>query len=85
MTAVGDGQAREPVRTGGSWWRALGAAAIMIVLSFLAFVYVPNTLLGYVSTRLVPTWRDLTVVAYWMVAFVACCWVFVRLQRVRGA
>jgi hypothetical protein len=57
----------------------------MIVLSFVAFVFVPNTLLGYLSTRLVPTWRDLLVVLYWMAAFVGCCWTFVYLQRVRGA
>jgi hypothetical protein len=68
-----------------SWWRAIAAASLMIVLSFVAFVFIPNTLLGYLSTRVIPTWRDLIVVVYWMVAFLGCCWIFVRLQRVRGA
>jgi hypothetical protein len=63
---------------------AIGAA-VMIVLSFVALVLVPNTLLGYLSTRVVPTWRDLIVVAWSAFAFVGCCWVFVRLQRGRVA
>ena len=65
--------------------RAVTAALFMIVLSFVAFVFVPNTLLGYLSTRVVPTWRDLIVVAWWAFAFLGCCWVFVRLQRGRDA
>jgi hypothetical protein len=48
-------------------------------------VFVPNALLGYLSTRVVPTWRDLIVVAWWAFAFLGCCWVFVRLQRGRDA
>ena len=73
---------RTPSATG--WNRAVTGAALMIVLSYVAFVFVPNTLLGYLSTRVVPTWRDLIVVAWWAMAFVACCWVFVRLQRGRA-
>ena len=60
---------------------AVISAAVMIALSFVALVLVPNTLLGYLTTRVVPTWRDLIVVAWWAVAFVGCCVVFVRLQR----
>jgi len=56
-------------------------AAIMIVVSYLAFVLVPNSLLGYLSTRVVPTWRDLIVVAWWALAFLGCCALFMRLQR----
>jgi hypothetical protein len=65
--------------------RAVIGGVVMIVLSFVALVLVPNTLLGYLTTRVVPTWRDLIVVAWWMVAFVGCCVVFVRLQRGREA
>jgi predicted membrane metal-binding protein len=85
MTAVGERRNGKPAPHERSWWRAIVAAGAMIVLSFVAFVFVPNTLLGYLSTRLVPTWRDLLVVLYWMAAFVGCCWTFVYLQRVRGA
>lgn len=66
-----------------AWMPAALRAAVMIVVSFLAFVLVPNTLLGYLSTRLVPTWRDLSVVAWWAFAFLASCVLFVRLQRGR--
>jgi hypothetical protein len=67
-----------------SWPRAFIAAAVMIVASFVLLVLVPNTLLGFLTTRVVPTWRDILVVAYWMVAFVVCCLLFVRLQRGRN-
>jgi hypothetical protein len=65
--------------------RAVVGATGMIVLSFVALVLVPNTLLAYLTTRVVPTWRDLIVVAWWMFAFVGCCVVFVRLQRGKTA
>ena len=77
-----NGERAAPTR---SWARAIVAAAVMIVLSFVALVLVPNTLLGYLTTRVVPTWRDLLVVLYWMTAFVGCCWAFLRLQRERSA
>jgi hypothetical protein len=67
------------------WARAIVAAAVMVVLSFVALVLVPNTLLGYLTTRVVPTWRDLLVVLYWMAAFAGCCWAFLLLQRQRSA
>jgi len=67
-----------------SWVGAAIAAAIMIVVVAITLVYVPNLLLGYLTTRLVPTWRDLVVVTYWALAFVGCSVLFVRLQR-RGA
>ena len=67
-----------------SWVGAAIAAAIMIVVVGITLVYVPNLLLGYLTTRLVPTWRDLVVVTYWALAFVGCSVLFVRLQR-RGA
>lgn len=67
-----------------TWVRALIAAAFMIVLTFISLVLVPNTLLGYLTTRVVPAWRDLIVVAWWTIAFVGCCIVFVRLQGPRN-
>ena len=64
-----------------SWARATGLAAVMILVTYLAFVLIPNNLLTYLSTRTVPFTRDLLVTLYWTVAFVFSCWLFVRLQR----
>ncbi len=75
--AGGDADAR-------SWGAAFIAAAVMVLLSFLAFVLIPNSLLGYLTTRMTPTGRDLVVVGWWTLAFLISCVVFVRLQR-RGS
>jgi hypothetical protein len=64
-----------------SWGRAIGSAVVIIVASYLAFVLIPNILLTYLATRTVPFSRDLLVTLWWIVAFVFCCWLFVRLQR----
>jgi hypothetical protein len=84
MTAVKGRQDEGSALPGQSWGAAAVPAVVMIFLSWLAFVLVPNTLLAYLSTRVVPTWRDLLVVGYWMAAFVGCCWAFLVLQRRRG-
>ncbi len=67
-----------PART--SWAHAALAALVMVVVSFLVFVLIPNTLLGYLTTRMTPTGRDLVVAGWWMIGFVLACLVFVRLQ-----
>lgn len=85
MSRRENGEDAGAAASGRPWLWAAAAAGAMILLSFLAFVYVPNTLLGYFSTRVVPVWRDLIVVGCWAVSFAACCWVFLRLQRRRGA
>jgi hypothetical protein len=64
-----------------SWGAAFLAAAVMVLLTFLSFVLIPNSLLGYLTTRMTPTGRDLVVVGWWTLAFLICCVVFVRLQR----
>ena len=53
----------------------------MILVTYLAFVLIPNNLLTYLSTRTVPFTRDLLVTIYWIAAFVVSCWLFVRFQR----
>ena len=60
-------------------------ALAMIAICFLLFVLVPNSLLGYLTTRMTPTGRDLVVTTWWLAAFVVASWIFVRLQRRRGA
>jgi hypothetical protein len=69
----------------GSWGVASVKAVAMIAISFLVFVLVPNSLLGYLTTRMTPTGRDLVVAAWWLAAFVVACWIFVRMQRRRRA
>lgn len=64
-----------------SWGSAILRAVLMVVLSFLAFVFIPNTLLGYLTTRMTPNGRDFVVVSCWGLLFLISCVVFVRLQR----
>ncbi len=65
-----------------SWVRAMVVSAIMLVASYLAFVRIPNDLLTFLATRTQPFTRDLLVTLWWIGGFIACCWLFVRLQRV---
>lgn len=62
------------------WVSAFVRAAILLVVTVALFVVVPDRLLAYLSLHLVPLWRDLAMLAYTGVAFVASCVVFVRLQ-----
>jgi hypothetical protein len=64
-----------------SWGVASIRAGIILALSLLLFVIVPDRLLGYLATRIVPGWRDCLMLLYWAAAFVVGCWLFVRLQR----
>jgi hypothetical protein len=68
-----------------TWPVATIRAAIVLVASVVMFVVVPDRLLGYLSTRIVPEWRDFLMLLYSGVAFVVGCWLFVRLQRGRSA
>jgi len=63
-----------------SWGAATLAAIAMVVVSFLLFVLIPNTLLAYLTTRMTPTGRDLVVASLWALGFVVACVIFVRLQ-----
>ena len=73
-----------PVERQNSWAKEIGLAAVMLLTCYLVFVLFPNNLLTYLSTRTVPFTRDLLVTLWWVVAFVAACWLFLRLQRKRG-
>jgi hypothetical protein len=66
------------------WGSAIVRAAILLIVAVVLFVIVPDRLLAYLSLHLVPLWRDLVMLAYAAVAFVAGCAVFVRLQGVRA-
>jgi hypothetical protein len=67
----------------GRWGSAFIRAAIVLVISVVLFVVVPDRLLAYLSLHLVPLWRDLAMLAYTAAAFVVGCLIFVRLQGVR--
>jgi hypothetical protein len=83
---VGSQRARSGDRhTGESWGGALWKAALLLVLAWLGFLYVPNRLLAYLSTRVTPHARD-ALVTLWVVAFFAALsWLFVALQRRGGS
>jgi hypothetical protein len=66
------------------WGSAVGRAALMLVVSVLGFVIIPNQLLTYLSLRVIPKERDLLVTLWWAAAFVGSCWLFLRLQRGRA-
>jgi uncharacterized membrane protein len=67
--------------SGGPWNAALLRAVAMIAFSYLAFVLIPNSILGYLTTRLRPNWRDLVVVAWWGLSFLVGCALFARMSR----
>jgi hypothetical protein len=72
-----------PAAPSMTWSVASGRAAVMLLASVLLLVVVPDRLLAYLSTRIVPGWRDFLMVLYIAAAFVVTCWLFVRLQRER--
>ena len=82
-------RARSPEHAGTpaatSWGRAALAALAMVAVSFFVFVLIPNTLLGYLTTRMTPAGRDLVVAGCWAFGFVLACLIFVRLQPRRRA
>jgi hypothetical protein len=67
-----------------SWRVAVIRAAVMLLAGVLLFAIVPDRLLSYLSTRIVPGWRDFLMLVYVGVAFVVACWLFVVLQRDRA-
>ena len=71
-------------RGSGNWLSAVIRGTVMLVASVVAFVLVPNQLLTYLSLHAAPRVRDLLVTTWWMLAFVACCVLFLRLQRGRA-
>ena len=72
-SATGNGTRR-------SWGSAVGTSLVVLVVSILAFMVVPNELIAFLSTRVEPTARDLLVSVWWVLALVVCIWLFVRVQ-----
>ncbi|MDP9234303.1 MAG: hypothetical protein M3P01_07100 [Actinomycetota bacterium] len=63
-----------------SWGSAAGTSVVVLGVSILAFMVIPNELIAFLSTRVEPTARDLLVSFWWVLALVACIWLFVRVQ-----
>jgi hypothetical protein len=63
-----------------SWGSASTMSGVVLVISILAFMIIPNQLIAYLSTRVTPTGRDLLVSAWWLLALIACSWLLVRVQ-----
>jgi hypothetical protein len=77
-----DRDGRAPARS----WAGAGARALLVlVLSWLAFLLVPDRLLVFLTTRVAPRTRDALVTLWVVVSFVVLSWVFVALQRERRA
>jgi hypothetical protein len=66
------------------WGAASVRAVVVLVVSVIVFVLVPDRLLAYVTLHLVPFWRDVLMLAYAAAAFLAGCIVFVWLQGTRA-
>ncbi len=58
-------------------------AAIVLALSWIGFLFVPNRLLAFLTTRVTPHARD-ALVTLWVIAFfIGLSWLFVTLQTGR--
>jgi len=65
------------------WIHATVRAAIMLVVSYVVFVLVPNNLLTYLTVHVNTRARDLLMLVWWVASFAFAAWMFVRLQRGR--
>jgi len=70
-------------RSAESWGRASWKAGLTLVLAWAGFLFVPNRLLAYLTTRVTPHARDALVTVWVIVFFVALSWLFVGLQKGR--
>jgi Kef-type K+ transport system membrane component KefB len=69
--------------TTDQWVPDLIKAAIVLALSWIGFLFVPNRLLAFLTTRVTPHARD-ALVTLWVIAFfIGLSWLFVTLQKVR--
>jgi len=69
----------------GSWGSGLARGGLVLVLSIIGFVLVPNRLVAYLSLHAVPRTRDALALIWMGVFFAFMSWLFGRLQgRERG-
>jgi hypothetical protein len=78
-TARGDLHSARP----DSWGQAVSKAGLIVVLAWAGFLFVPNKLLAFLTTRVTPHARDALVTLFVVVFFVALSWLFLTLQKPR--
>ena len=66
-----------------SWGTAIWKSVVILVLSALAFVVIPDRLFSYLALHVGPRLRDALVLLEVVVAFVLLTWLFVRFQPKR--
>ena len=66
------------------WSFAAIRAAVVVVLSVVGFVLVPDRIVTYLSEHARPGVRDLATLAWVLAWFVALSWLVTRLQRRRA-
>ena len=74
----------EGVVSRGGWGTGLARSSLLLILSFVGFVLVPDRLVGYLSLHVVPRTRDALVLLWVIAFFVFMSWLFVRLQGREG-
>lgn len=74
------GESRPTAPAGERWGLAVLRAAVILVLSWAGFLFVPDRLLAYLSTRVTPHSRDALVSAWVAIWFLALSWMFVAFQ-----
>ncbi len=79
--AQGEGADPEVAASSAGWGGAIVRAAILLILSFVGFVSVPDRMQAYLSLHVVPRTRDGLVLLWVTAFFLFMCWLFVRLQR----
>jgi hypothetical protein len=70
--------------SGGGLGSDLARAGLVLILSFVGFVLVPNRLVAYLSLHVVPRTRDALVLLWVIAFFIFMSWLFVRLQGGEG-
>jgi len=70
----------EGVVSGGGWGSDLARSGLVLILSFIGFVLLPDRLVGYLSLHVFPRTRDALVLVWIIAFFVFMSWLFVRLQ-----
>jgi hypothetical protein len=83
-TSAEQAEAGPGVVSGVGWGSGLARSSLLLILSFVGFVLVPDRLVGYLSQHVVPRTRDALVLLWVIAFFVFMSWLFVRLQGEEG-
>lgn len=72
---------RVPDEGAPSWVHAAALGLLLVGISIVVFILVPDRLLSYLSLHVAPRVRDAIVGAWWVASFALLTWAFVRVQR----